>query len=236
MSPARIATAAEAVVIFDLDGTLVDSAPDIAGALNRALTASGLPEFPLADVGAMVGHGARSLCERALKRLDRPHGRSGVDPLLARFLAEYDAVPCRETRPYPGALAALDRLAGVGYLLAICTNKPEPLARAVLDQLELTSRFARIVGGRDGVPLKPSRDMVDLARGGAATAVFVGDSKADVGAAHAAGLPAVLMSHGYTSVPHAEIGADVILDRFEDLDAAIMRLLATARMTAASVR
>lgn len=232
--------------IFDLDGTLADSAPDIAGALNRALRHSGLPQLPTPDVIAMVGHGALSLCERALKALDQSTGRAALEALHAGFLAEYDKVPCGETRLYPGALACLDRLGDDGWHLAICTNKPQMLAEQVLDALAIRHRFGVVIGGRDGIPLKPSAAMVELALDGIGMAgsalqqgrsgcgaVFIGDSKADLGAARATGLPVVLLTHGYSSLPVSTLGADAVLDGFDGLAATLAELVAE-RPTAVS--
>jgi phosphoglycolate phosphatase len=217
-------------VVFDLDGTLVDSAPDIAAALNAALVEGGLPPLPIHDVIGMVGHGARSLCERALKAHGIEPGRSALDPLHARFIAAYDAAPCRDTRPYPGAEEALTALFYGGYRIGVCTNKPQALALAVLHGLGLRRWVQAVVGGRDGVPLKPAGDMVTITLGSlgarADHAVMVGDSKADLGAGRAAGVRAViLMGHGYSSLPIDDLGADLVLDGFDVLPRTVGRIL-----------
>lgn len=216
-------------VIFDLDGTLADSAPDIAAALNTALGSRGLAALPLPDVIAMVGNGARRLAERALMA----HGILGdvraTEDLVAAFETAYGEAPCVSTKLYPGALLNIAGLRTQGWQLMVCTNKPQALADAVMVGLGIRGEFDAVVGGRPGVPLKPSAAMVQLALQEAdateARAVFVGDSKADVGAARAARLPAIIMAHGYSTLPHAELGADTILQGFDGLRAELDRLL-----------
>jgi len=216
-------------VIFDLDGTLADSAPDIAAALNGALVEGGLAPFGLAQATAMVGAGARKLVERALAASGQVGDDALVEVTHQRFLACYDARPCVETRLYPGVRASLEALSAGGWQLGICTNKPEALARLVVEQLDLSHLIETLIGGRDGFALKPSPDMVLLAlselRIGADHAVFVGDSAADVGAARAASLPVIAVTHGYSDRPAAQLGADAVVDHFDQMHAACEALL-----------
>lgn len=218
--------------IFDLDGTLADSAPDIAAAFNAALVEAGHAAFSVPVVTAMVGEGARKLVERALIAHGVAAGAADVGRLHARFLAHYDAHPCVHTKLYPGARDALDALAADGWRLAVCTNKPEPLAVQVLDALGIAPLFGAIVGGRDGVPLKPAAAMVHLAlaglSGAGARAVFIGDSHADLAAARAARLPVILMAHGYSDRPVAAMGADGVVEGFAGL-VAMLRSVAGTR-------
>ena len=199
--------------IFDLDGTLADSAPDIAAALNRALVEAGYAPFDLAGATAMVGAGAKKLVERALAARGAVADAAQVDALHARFIAHYDAHPCVHTRLYPGAREAL-----------------EALAARVIDALGIAGLFGAVVGGREGVPLKPAADMVHLVMRelgvGSGRAVFVGDSAADLGAGRAAGLPVVLMAHGYSDRPVAALGADATVAGFAGLVGAVVRGLA----------
>jgi phosphoglycolate phosphatase len=216
--------------IFDLDGTLADSAPDIAAALNAMLREAGLAPFPPPDVVAMVGAGARKLIMRAITtRTGTAPEPAVLDHLQAHFIAFYDANPCVETRLYPGVLAALDSLTAQGWQLGICTNKPEHLAIAVLRKLGVAERFASIAGGREGVPLKPDGAMLQrvLRELGVAPglAVMIGDSAADLGAGRACGLPVVLFSHGYNDGPVAALGADAVLDDFCALPAGLEQLI-----------
>ncbi|MDZ4842441.1 MAG: HAD-IA family hydrolase [Hyphomicrobium aestuarii] len=221
-------------VVFDLDGTLADSAPDIAAALNVALGLRGLSPLPISDVIAMVGHGARRLAERALAAQGVTGDDTATRALVAEFETAYAAAPCVGTKLYPGVLGDLAGLRTQGWYLTVCTNKPQALADRVIDGLGIRGHFDAIVGARDGVPLKPSGDMVRLALSEAdathARAVMVGDSKADLGAGRAAGLPVVLMSHGYSTLPLAELGADAVLPGFEGLLATLDRLLPPASM------
>lgn len=217
------------LAIFDLDGTLVDSLPDIAAALNAALVSADLEPFSVTEVGGMVGHGARMLVERAVIARGRSPDPASTDEVWAAFIQYYDAHPCDLTCLYPGALAALDALAADGWMIALCTNKPEAIAQHVLDALGIADRFVSIVGGQDGLPLKPAPDMVLLnlcdASVSADRAVMIGDSVADFAAARAAGVPVILMTHGYSSVPVATLGADATLDSFDELLPALKRVL-----------
>ena len=211
--------------IFDLDGTLADSVADIAAALNAALVEAGHAPFDVAGVTNMVGAGARRLIERALVARGATPDPSRVDILWATFMAYYDAHPCVHTKLYPGARATLEALAAEGWALGVCTNKPETVAREVIAALGIGPLFGSIVGGRDGIPLKPAPDMVHrvLSELGATAggSVFIGDSSADVEAAHAAGLPVALLAHGYSDRPVTVLGADKVFDGFDGLVAAI---------------
>jgi phosphoglycolate phosphatase len=215
--------------IFDLDGTLADSAPDIAAALNAALIEGGHSPLDVATATTMVGAGARRLIERALTlRTGSPPTMAAVDALWPTFIAYYDAHPCVHARLYPGAREALDLLAADGWKLGVCTNKPEEIARAVIAALGIAPLFGAIVGGRDGVSLKPAPEMVHLALAEldatSSGAVFIGDSRADLLAGRAAGLPVILMEHGYNDVPVATLGADGLVAGFAGLIAEMERL------------
>ena len=215
--------------IFDLDGTLADSAPDIAAALNRALVEAGYAAFDLAGATAMVGAGAKTLVARALAARGAAADAAQVDALHARFIAHYDAHPCVHTRLYPGGREALEALAAEGWRLGVCTNKPEALAVRVISALGISGLLGAVVGGREGVPLKPAADMVHLAMRelgvGSGRAVFVGDSAADLGAGRAAGLPVVLMAHGYSDTPVAALGAEATVAGFDGLVGAVRGLV-----------
>lgn len=212
-------------VVFDLDGTLVDSVPDIAAALNAALAQVGHPSLSRGDIAGMMGHGSEALVARALAAVAGQAGAKDVADVLSRYLVAYDAAPCVLTRLYPGAEGVLNELAGRKVKLALCTNKPEAITRSVLQKLGIARRFASVVGGRADMPLKPSPDMLLLALSkldvNPARAVMVGDSGADAAAAHAAGTHLVLLRHGYGRDNLNSLGADAVLDGFTDLPQAL---------------
>lgn len=212
-------------IVFDLDGTLADTAPDIAAALNHALTGLGRRTLPLDDVRSMVGHGGRVLVERGLAATGGG-GDGLVAPAFDAFLAAYAARVCVDSRPYPGVDAALDVLAAQGVALAVCTNKPERLARGVIAALGWDGRFAAIVGGDTLATTKPDPAMLHLAveDAGGGPAAMVGDSIVDVQTARAGGLPCVAVGFGYPDRPADKLGADAVIDHFDDLVTALAAL------------
>ena len=198
-------------IAFDLDGTLVDTAPDLVRALNAAIMPAGLSEVPLDAVRPMVGRGARALILRAYERegLAQPDEET-TDAKLDVFLKVYADGIADLSRPFEGVEASLDQLAEGGAELSICTNNPGWLARPVMEELNLADRFVRITGADDGPEKKPSALHLDTAIGGKADSrtVMVGDSDPDVGTARAAGAPVVLFSEGYSEKPASTLGAD----------------------------
>lgn len=189
--------------VFDLDGTLLDSAPDIHAALNRVLSARGIAPYGLAEVKAMIGDGVRVLVGRALAGRGLPFDEA----VLAAFAADEAISRARLTAPFPGIAAALDALQAAGWRLAVCTNKPEAAARGLLASLGLAGRFAAI-GGGDSFPVrKPDpghlRATLEAAGGAAGPAVMIGDHRNDVLAAAGAGLPCVFAGWGYGPVAMA---------------------------------
>jgi phosphoglycolate phosphatase len=216
-----------ATVVFDLDGTLVDTAPDLTAALNHALAALGQPPVPADDVRHMVGHGARRLLERGLAASGAATPElveAGVKPFLG-YYADHIA---DGSRPYPGVETALDALAAAGCRLAICTNKPQRLADALVAALGWRERFAAIVGF-DAVP-RPKPDpghlaaAVAAAGGDMADMIFVGDSITDIDTARAAGVPVVAVAFGFSDRPAIELGADALIDDYAELLPALRRL------------
>lgn len=222
-----------ATAVFDLDGTLVDSAPDIAAAVNEALARSGRAPLPVPQVIGMVGNGARRLVERALAAHDVSGDEAAVEAMLSAFESAYHLAPCRETRIYPGAEQTLACLKSDGWRLAICTNKPQRLALDVISGLGLMDYFDAVVGGRDGVPLKPAAEMVRVAfeEAGAEDrrGVMIGDSRADLGAGRSAGIPVILVSHGYSDVAVSELGADATVGSLEGAAAVIKKIIMLER-------
>lgn len=225
------------VVAFDLDGTLVDTAPDLIGSLNVVLSECGLPAVPLASARHLVGLGARVLIRRGFAEAGEPLEEARVEPLLDRFIAVYRTRLADESPAFPGAEAALERLAAEGARLAVCTNKPETLARPLLDALGLSPRFAAVVGWTEPRPAKPDptplRLAVEQAGGALPRAVLVGDSVTDVQTARNAGVPALIVDWGYIETPPDRLGGDALVSRFEDVPVAVRRLTAGAVPVAA---
>lgn len=185
------------LAIFDLDGTLVDSAPDIRAALNRLMAAQGLAPFALPEVTAMIGDGARALLAKAAAR----RGAALDEAAAAAFLDDLEAHSAVLTQPYPGIPEALDALAAAGWRLAVCTNKPIAATRALLEALALAPRFAAVLGGDSLAVRKPDpghvRGVLDAAGAGAVEAVMIGDHQNDLRAAAGAGVRSVFAAWGY---------------------------------------
>jgi phosphoglycolate phosphatase len=215
-------------IVFDLDGTLVDTAPDLVDALNFTLRHSGLKAIPYADARALIGRGMRSMVERALIFEAGNSTRADVDVLYRRFVAHYAEHIAERSRPFPGVATGLDRLSASGYRLAVCTNKLESLSRRLLDKLELSVRFAAICGQDTFGLQKPDprmfRETVTRAGGQPARAIMVGDSIIDIHTARAANVPIVAVEFGYADVPVAALSPDRIVSTFAELPTAIADL------------
>jgi len=221
---------AGAVVVLDLDGTLVDTAPDLIGVLNQILGEHGHHALPLEAARTVVGHGARAMIDLGFRAAGETLPPAAADRLFERFLHLYVARIAVASRPFPGALVALDMLAAAGARLAVCTNKLTDLSVALLDALKLTPRFAAVVGPDAAGARKPDpRHLlatIEAAGGRPDRAIMVGDSSPDIEAARVAGVPCIAVSWGYADVPPAEFGADLLIDHFAELPAAALRLLA----------
>jgi phosphoglycolate phosphatase len=217
-------------LVFDLDGTLADSARDLIATLNVVLAMDGVPAVPFDRARDLVGAGVRPLVQRGFALHGRALSPTRLEELYAAFIDHYHAHIADETILFDGALAALDRFAAAGWLLAICTNKPEALSIALLRTLNVDGRFAAICGKDSFAFFKPDPRHLTLtiekAGGDPARAVMVGDSKTDIDAARAARIPVVAVSFGYTQIPVRELEPDVVIDRFEDLWEAATGLLA----------
>lgn len=211
-------------VAFDLDGTLVDSAPDLATALNLTLADLGRPCIPLDQVVTMIGNGARTLLRRGLNATGACDDRL-IEHGYPLFMHHYADNICNQTLPYPGVEAALDALSDLGVTLALCTNKPEAPARTLINALGWQSRFAAIVGG-DTAKLKPDPAplLLAIAQSGGGPAAFVGDSAIDVQTARAADIRCVVVSFGFAQDPVADLGADAVIDSFDALIPALNNL------------
>lgn len=218
------------LLVFDLDGTLVDSAPDLLATLDHVMRLHDFPHEPDPGLRAGIGHGARHLIEYALHRLGLALSETEIDVLYDEFLAHYEAHLCDRTRPYPGLPEVLDRFAEAGWSFAVCTNKLESLSREIVAGLGLAPRFAALTGGDTFARRKPHPDhllgTVAAAGGAPERTIMVGDSRTDLDTARAAGIPFVGVSFGYTPVPMAELCPDILIDSYADLDtAALARLL-----------
>jgi phosphoglycolate phosphatase len=219
------------LVGFDLDGTLLDTHADLGAAVNHALALAGRPEVPLDSMRSLIGGGAKRMLERALS-VGGALPDDEFRPLYAELLAYYEANIAVHTRLFPGGADMLDDLASRGARIAVVTNKFEKYARLVLGDLGLTERFYTIIGGDTLGPgrAKPARDQLDemiaraTAQGWGGRAVYVGDTTYDTLAAKAAGLPCVAVSFGFNDLPVAELGADAVIDHFDDLVPALLAL------------
>jgi phosphoglycolate phosphatase len=214
-------------IMFDLDGTLVDTAPDLAGAMNHVLATVGRPALPVDLVRHLVGHGARALIARGLEVTGEARPDL-IEPSLPLFLQYYAAHIADASRPFDGVERALDGLAAAGCTLAICTNKPTALADALVAALGWQGRFAAVIGQDRATRAKPDAahvlETLAACDGDAASAAFVGDSATDAGAARNAGLPLVLVSFGYSDVPVDTLGADALIDHYDQLVPALAAL------------
>ncbi|TGD99065.1 phosphoglycolate phosphatase [Methylobacterium nonmethylotrophicum] len=216
------------IVVFDLDGTLAETAGDLIGTLNVILEREGLPPVAVAQARELIGAGARALIQRGFAAGGRELTPGRLDELFRVFLAHYGQHLCDVSHLFPGVEAALDRLEAAGYRLAVCTNKPEDHSVRLLDLLGVGSRFAAICG-RDTFPyFKPDprhlTETIDRAGGDPARAVMVGDSRTDVATAKAAGIPVVAVPFGYTDVPVEALEPDLVIQHFDALFDAVQRL------------
>lgn len=217
-------------VVFDLDGTLVDSAPDITIALNAAFREHGAA-FSVGDVKKMIGKGADVTISRAMAAADIRETEALHRALYDAFMRSYREVSAEGRGLFPGAVEVLEGLRRDGYRLGLCTNKAQDVTDVAVKALGLVPLLDVVLGAVDDRPKKPHPAMLEkvLADAGSsvARAVMVGDSAADVGVARAAGCPVVVVSFGYTAIPVAELGGDVIVDHLSAVPAAVERLLAT---------
>lgn len=216
-------------VVFDLDGTLVDTAPDLLNALNHVLTHAGLDEVDLQTVAGMIGHGAKAMIRQGMAHQNIAPSEAELETLFARFLVYYSEHISVGSRPFDRAPEILDELAAAGAILSVCTNKKQDLSDQLLEALGLAPRFAAILGA-DSVPSKkPDGDHIVraiLAAGGdPARAIMVGDSRTDERAARNAGLPFIFVPFGYEAESVEAIGADAVVTHYSLLPEALSRLI-----------
>jgi phosphoglycolate phosphatase len=212
-------------LVFDLDGTLVDSMPDLRAALNMMLAKIHRRELTPDEVRSMIGDGVRALVERALAATGTV---TDFEATHQRFLQLYEAAPAKLSRLYPGVATTLESLRASGARLAICTNKPQRATFAVLEAFGIAIRFDAVLGG-DAVPFRkpdPRHLLAAIERLGATTseAVMIGDNENDYAAARAAGIPIILMRYGYLRVPPETLAPDAWLDHFAEIPQAVAKM------------
>ena len=229
------------LLIFDLDGTLVDTAPDLLATLDAVLPRHGFRVVSDPGLRDGIGHGARHLIEVALHRQDVTLERPALDAVHHDFLQHYKANISRGSKLYPGVEALLQRFAAAGWSFAICTNKKERLSRLLLEKLGVAAHFAAICGGDTFAASKPDPahllGTIAAACGARERAAMVGDSRTDLDTARHAGVAFVGVTFGYTSVPMAELRPDMLIDRFDALSPdGVARLLEEASGSPANAR
>jgi len=214
-------------IVFDLDGTLVDSAPDLAHSLNHALGLNGATALGVEAVKGMVGDGMAKLFERAVQESDQTLSESGFEAAYGAFERHYMQNAVTDTVLYPGTEKVLDALIKHGLTLAVCTNKLEPIAQYMLEALGVADRFAVILGGQAGRPRKPDPaplyEILNKLDSSPERAAMIGDSEIDLGTARAASIPFVLATFGY-SRSGPDLNADVRIDEMSDLPRALASL------------
>jgi phosphoglycolate phosphatase len=218
-------------IVFDLDGTLIDTAPDLISTLNLILAREGMPAFPYDSARRLIGGGARGMIERALEAEGRKPAKAELDRMFSAFIEHYAAHIADRSRPFPELKATLDLLAGNGHRLAVCTNKLEWLSVRLLNTLDLTRHFAAICGQDTFGVQKPDpeilRRTILRAGGEPERAIMVGDSATDIRTARAATVPVIAVDFGYSEVPIATLQPDRIIGSFTDLPAAIREIETT---------
>jgi phosphoglycolate phosphatase len=216
-------------IVFDLDGTLVDTAPDLIDTLNVILARHDVAPVAFNEARTMIGAGVKPLLQRSLASKGVKLPPEEIDRLFVEYIEVYAAHIADRSRPFPGLEGALDALTAQGCRLAVCTNKLEWLSVLLLDALGLSRRFATICGQDTFTMRKPDPDMLRLtiARAGGDTghAVMVGDSMTDVATARAAAVPVIAVDFGYTETPPAELGADQLISHFDALPGAVAALI-----------
>jgi phosphoglycolate phosphatase len=218
-------------IVFDLDGTLVDTAPDLAEATNYVLTTLGLDRINELEIRPFVGHGALAMIDGAVKSHGRKLSERELFDLFEVFLAYYSAHLAEYSAPYPNVVQSLEDLRAAGATLAVCTNKMEMQAHAVLKAMKLDCYFSAVTGRDSLGAYKPDprhlTGTIARARGNPKSSIMVGDSETDIRTAKAARVPIVAVSFGYSVDPVASFGPDAIIDDYRDLRAVLDRFAGT---------
>ncbi len=217
------------IAVFDLDGTLADTAGDLVGTLNVILEQEGLAPLPVEQARDMIGAGARALIERGFEAANKELAPAHLDALFTQFMAHYSENICIRTTLFPGVIEALDRLEAAGFILAVCTNKIEEHSVRLLDALGISHRFAANCGRDTFAYFKPDPRHLTLtiaqAGGDPSRAVMVGDSRTDIVTAQNAGIPSIAVPFGYTDVPVQSLNPDIVIDHFDELFTAVETLM-----------
>ncbi len=220
---------ARSTIVFDLDGTLIDTAPDLIDTLNVVFSREGWPPVPYETARNQIGGGARAMISRGVAAEGITVAPAKIEQLFADFIAHYTEHVADRSRPFPGLTEALDELASRGYRLAVCTNKLERLSVLLLKQLKLADRFAAICGQDTFGMQKPDpevlRRTITLAGGNLTDAIMIGDSATDIRTARAAGIPVIAVDFGYSDRPVSELDPDRIISHFAQLQSAIAAIL-----------
>lgn len=208
-------------IIFDLDGTIVDTAPDLCASLNHCLSLKGLSALPVAKVRHLVGHGAKALLRKGLESYSHPDIDPTIETLFPEFINHYAENIAVESKPYDGVFPLLDQCKAEGKKLGICTNKPGFLAKPLLEALKLAPYFETILGSDNVKNKKPHGDhildTIKAVGGVPSNALMLGDSEVDYYAAKNANIPIILISHGYSKVPLKTLEPALLIESFFDL-------------------
>ena len=225
-------TVSTPLAVFDLDGTLIDTAPDLIDSLNHTIDAHGLEPVTYADLTHLVGHGAKAMIERSFALRGRPLAEAEYPAMLERFIDHYQTGMPGRGRPYPGVIAAMERLSAAGFRLAVCTNKMEGLARRLIQTNGLTDRFAAITGGDTFSVRKPDAahlfGTVERAGADPRRTIMIGDSLNDILVARNAGVPSIAVDFGYSDRPVAELEPSLIISHYDALTASVAEELLAA--------
>jgi phosphoglycolate phosphatase len=218
-----------ATIAFDLDGTLVDTAPDLVGTLNWLLRQEGVAPLPLDEARPFIGRGARWLIERGFQAAGAPLEPSQVPELFERFIVRYNDHIADESVAFEGVETALTAMRAAGAKLVVCTNKLTDLSTNLLDALDMSRLFDAVIGADAAPAAKPDprhlTTAIEAVGGEIARSVMVGDAATDAGAARAAGTGLVLVTFGYTETPARDLGPDILVDHFAEVPRACARLL-----------
>ncbi|MCX5514551.1 phosphoglycolate phosphatase [Kaistia algarum] len=218
-------------LVFDLDGTLVDTATDLVATLNVILEREGLRSVPFLEARSMVGHGARVMIERGLAANGTHREAADLDRLFDDYIAYYSAHLADGSQPFPGVVEALDHFSAEGWSLAVCTNKLEYLSVDLLEKLGLAARFDAICGADTFAARKPDPlaliETIRRTGGQPEAAIMVGDSKTDIDTAKAAAVPVIAVDFGYTPVHVRDLGPDIVISHFDELAGAVAKVRAS---------